>query len=493
MNWQRRARWAWRQLTSMRLAIMLLLILVAAIIPASMIPQVRDDPAQVAMWVAENGTRGRLAEAVGLTDVLRAPWFAAIYLLLFISLLGCIIPRTGLWFRRLRSTPGRIPSRLEKFDGYATGRTELDEEEAASRVRAAMRRYRTARVEGGVSCENGYVREGANLLFHICLFAILIVFALSQALTYRGQAIVVEGDSFVNSSLAYDSFTSGSLVGDARIEPFRVRLDDLQAEFDPEGSPTHFSASLTVTVPGEEPQNRELALNQPVRVAGTDIFLSGNGYAPHIIVKDEAGKIAFDGHVVLADVAPDYVSRGVAKVPDTTDRDRQLGLQLTLYPTAAWADEALISVHPSPINPYLVALTWIGDLGLDGGVPQNVYELDTAGLELQTDSSGLGTMTVLERGHSALLPGGATLTFVGLDRFAALDFNHAPLMGLLGFFAVLAFASITASLLLPQRRIWIRIEDGSVSAAGIGRSHDDRVGADVRRAIGSVVADKEAL
>lgn len=490
---KRRARWAWRQLTSMRLAIILLLILIVAIIPASMLPQVRDDPALVATWVAEHGTWGKVVRALGLLDVLRAPWFAAIYLLLFISLLGCIIPRTGQWIRRLRSRPGRIPTRLDKFDGYVAGASEAGEEEIARRVISAMPRYRAERVAGGVSLENGYLREGANLLFHICLFIVLIIFALAQALTYRGQAIVVEGESFVNSSLAYDSFTSGTLVGEAKIEPFRLRLDDMEAKFDEEGNASHFSAGLTITEPGGEPRTELLALNNPVRVAGTDIYLSGNGYAPHLIITDEDGSTAFDGHVVLADVGPDYVSRGVAKVPDTTNRDRQLGLQLTLYPTAAWAGESLISVYPGPVNPYLVALTWIGDLGLDEGRPQNVYELDTTGLELQKDSGGLATMTILEMGHTATLPGGATLTFAGLDRFAALDFNHAPLIGLLGIFATLAFVSITASLLLPQRRIWVRIGEGRVEAAGIGRSHDDRVGADVRRAIGSILDTEEDL
>ncbi|MDO5722812.1 MAG: cytochrome c biogenesis protein ResB [Flaviflexus sp.] len=490
---KRRARWAWRQLTSMRLAIILLLILIVAIIPASMLPQQRDDPAAVAAWVTEHGTWGEIVSAIGLLDVLRAPWFAAIYLLLFISLLGCIIPRTGQWVRRLRSRPGRIPTRLDRFDGYVEAASEAGEEEVARKVARALPRYRSEKVPGGVSLENGYLREGANLLFHICLFAILIVFALSQALTYRGQAIVVEGESFVNSSLAYDSFTSGTLVGEAKIEPFRLRLDDMEAKFDDEGNASHFSAEITVTEPNGEPRTEELALNNPVRVSGTDIFLSGNGYAPHLIVTDEDGAVAFDGHVVLADVAPDYISRGVAKIPDTTNRERQLGLQLTLYPTAVWMGESLISVYPGPVNPYLVALTWIGDLGLDDGRPQNVYDLDTTKLELQTDSGGLATMTVLEKGHTATLPGGATLTFAGLDRFAALDFNHAPLTGLLGFFAVLGFASITASLLLPQRRIWVRVSEGRISAAGIGRSHDDRVGADVRRAIGSIVDIEEAL
>src|SRR5947199_9470585 len=87
------ARRAWRQLTSMRTALVLLFLLAVAAIPGSVLPQRRINIEKVNEYLRTHGSTGRLLDRFWLFDVFSSPWFSAIYLLLFISLVGCLVPR----------------------------------------------------------------------------------------------------------------------------------------------------------------------------------------------------------------------------------------------------------------------------------------------------------------------------------------------------------------------------------------------------------------
>ncbi len=110
-------RWAWRQLTSMRTALILLFALAVASIPGSILPQRGTNPLLVDEWIAEQPTLGPIMDSLGFFDVYGAPWFAAIYLLLFISLIGCVLPRVGVHWKALRSQPPAAPQASEPHVG----------------------------------------------------------------------------------------------------------------------------------------------------------------------------------------------------------------------------------------------------------------------------------------------------------------------------------------------------------------------------------------
>src|ERR1700684_854186 len=98
-------RWSWRQLTSMRIALVLLFLLALASVPGSILPQEGNNPAGVTQYVESHKTLAPLLNHLGLFNVFAAPWFAAIYLLLFASLVGCVVPRTF----RLVGSARRLP------------------------------------------------------------------------------------------------------------------------------------------------------------------------------------------------------------------------------------------------------------------------------------------------------------------------------------------------------------------------------------------------
>ena len=103
------ARWTWRQLTSMRTALVLLFLLALASVPGSVLPQVGIDPAAVDRYYAAHPALAPVLARLSLFNVFGAPWFAAVYLLLFASLAGCVIPRTVRLARSAWQPPPAAP------------------------------------------------------------------------------------------------------------------------------------------------------------------------------------------------------------------------------------------------------------------------------------------------------------------------------------------------------------------------------------------------
>ncbi|MGZ4604305.1 MAG: cytochrome c biogenesis protein ResB, partial [Kineosporiaceae bacterium] len=288
-------RWAWRQLTSMRTALLLLLLLAVAAVPGSVFPQRRINPAQVQQYLADHPAYAGWLDRLGFFDVYSSVWFSAIYLLLFVSLVGCVLPRTLAHLRALRTPPPRTPRRLDRLPGHGrvtvAGAPDAVLDELAGEL--GRRRYRIARHDGvSVSAERGYLAETGNLAFHLGLLALLVGVAAGSLFGYSGQVLVVEGQSFSNAVPYYDSFTPGSRVDTGSLAPFSFTLDRMHVRFDAQdggsqfGAPREFEADLTVRdAPGDPPHAATVSPNHPLDVGGVRAFLVGNGYAPQLTVR----------------------------------------------------------------------------------------------------------------------------------------------------------------------------------------------------------------
>jgi len=114
-------RFLWTQLSSMRTALVLLFALALAAIPGSLVPQRKISPVRVSEFISAHPTLGPIYDKVGMFGVFTSPWFSAIYLLLFVSLVGCIIPRVGVYGRAVRARPPRTPRNLARLPAYAIG------------------------------------------------------------------------------------------------------------------------------------------------------------------------------------------------------------------------------------------------------------------------------------------------------------------------------------------------------------------------------------
>ncbi|MFP5359066.1 MAG: cytochrome c biogenesis protein ResB [Actinomycetes bacterium] len=498
-------RWMWRQVTSMRVAIILLVLLALASIPGSVLPQWPQDAAATRGFIAANPFWVPLLDTLGFLDVFGSAWFTAIYLLLFASLIGCITPRALHHWRELRRPVAATPRRLDRYTSRGPVTASVSADDAAARVSAHLRpragwlgaltgyRVRIDRREGAdgtpevaLAAETGHVREVGNLVFHAALVGVLLAMGAGSLLTYRGQAIIVEGRSFTNAVVAYDTFDAGRLFNPASLDPFTLRLDTFDAVFDDAGRALDFTAHVTYTAPGADPVAAEVAVNHPLEVNGAKVYLQGNGFAPVITVRDPAGEVAFSGPVPFLPQDAVYTSSGVIKAPDVTVGE-QLGFKATLYPSAVEGPFAIGSVHPDPANPVITMLAFEGDLGLDDGVPQNVYRLDESQLSPVRGDDGQPLTLRLALGDTVELPSGATVSFEELPRFVALDLRADPSLPWLLVAAVLTLAGLATSLFASRRRLWVvaREVDGTtvVTGAALAPAHDTAVMEALERAL----------
>ncbi|MDE0572329.1 cytochrome c biogenesis protein ResB [Demequina sp. B12] len=467
-------RWMWRQVTSMRVAVILLILLALASIPGSVLPQWPQNAGDTQAFIDANPFWGPLLDATGFLDVFGSAWFTAIYLLLFASLIGCIVPRVGVYWRELREPVPAAPSRLDRYEPV-----EVEADSSAESVVDAARRelegsgpfrwlthYRVrvdererkapdAGRELALSAHKGHVRELGNLVFHLSLIGILLAVAAGSLLTYRGQALIVEGDTFTNAVVAYDSYESGALFSEDDLDPWTLTLESFEAEFGLDGNPLEFTAHAVLTEPGQEPRTVEAQVNRPIQVDGAKIYLQGNGYAPRFTVADGDGNVAFQGAVPFLPQDSVYTSTGVIKVPDVTSGE-QLGFKATLLPTEGSSEAGPVSLHPAPGNPVIYLQAYTGDLGLDAGVPQNVYQLDESQLSPVRGDDGNPLLVRMELGETISLPDGlGTVTWEEMPRFAAFDLRRDPTLPWLLVASIGALVGLAMSLFGSRRRLWL--------------------------------------
>ena len=468
-------RWCWTQLTSMRTALIMLFLLALAAVPGSMIPQESISPIEVSDFRAANPGWDKLLRPLGMYSVYTSVWFSAIYLLLFVSLIGCILPRVTLYARTLRKPPPALPSRPDRLPVNAataiTGPTDAALDRAETWLRS--NRYRTRRVSEGVSAERGYTREAGNLVFHSGLVVLLFGLAWSNLLGFHGSAVVVEGRSFSNSITQYGEFTAGSWRNTDSLEPFTLTVDAFHTEFETgdvqRGAARRFDADVTFT---DENGSREelLQVNTPVITdGGTQINLLGHGYAPRVTVTDGNGDVAFSGPVVFLPQDGNFASVGVVKVPDA--RPQRLAFEGFFFPTAVLNEEGPHSVFPDAFNPELYLNAWMGDPAEETGVPQSIYALDTTGLTPVPGDDGEVLRMRLSPETGLTLPDGlGTVTFDGWSRWVKLQVSQTPGNTLTLVSLLVAVAGLCLSLFVRPRRLFVRLGGDGAVVGGLDRT-----------------------
>ena len=473
------ARFFWRQLTSMRTALFLLLLLAFAAIPGSLVPQRTSDPNGVVQFRVNNPDLYRVLDWFGVFNTFSSVWFSAIYLLLFISLIGCVIPRTRHHFVALRARPPKTPANLNRLAAFASETLSTDADYALETATALLRKqgYRVERYGASVSAERGYLRETGNLVFHTALIGVLVAVGLGGGFGYTGQRVVVEGQKFVNVLGDFDSFNPGRFFTGDELVPFRIQLDDFSVVYELEnrnaiGQALDYTASVTTTLPGAEPRENQIKVNEPLEIGGTQVYLLGNGYAPTLVVRNPAGEVVWTDSVPFLPQDPRLTSLGVIKIPDGLAE--QLGMVGFFYPTVATLESgALASGYPDLLAPLLTLRVYQGDLGLDQGVARSVYALNTDGLTAIAGGDSSVPALELGVGDKVELPNGlGTIELTEVKRFASLDVAHDPAQGWVLGFALLVVAGLLTSLFIPRRRVWVKVVGKRIEYAGLARGDD---------------------
>ncbi|MEE4541969.1 cytochrome c biogenesis protein ResB [Streptomyces sp. V4-01] len=484
------ARWMWRQLTSMRVALILLFLLSLAAIPGSLIPQ-HSDQLKVDAFKRTHPDVTPLYERLGMFHVYSSPWFSAIYILLFVSLAGCIIPRSWQFVGQLRARPPAAPRHFTRLPAYSTWRTDADPEQVTEAARSVLRgrRFRVSATGASVAGEKGYLREAGNLLFHVALFGLLISFAVTSLYGAQGGRLVVQGDGFVNNLTEYDDFNGATLYGADDLQPFGFHLDSFEQKYSASGPDRGTALKFQANIhywngANGTPVKGSISVNHPLSIGGEKVYLISHGYAPRVTVRDAKGNVAFQGPVPFLPQDTNLTSSGVVKVPDAVDQHGkpvQLAFNGYFTPTGD-TSVGPMSLFPTLEQPILWLNAFHGDLGMDAGIAQNVYQLDTTHMkQFKLDTKTGVNGVALGVGSKFTLPDGAgSLTFDGVSTWASFTVSHQS--GNTGALVsgAAAILGLMGSLFIQRRRIWVRAvrgEDGAtvVEMGGLGRSESTRI------------------
>ena len=447
-------RLAWREYRSMRTALVLLVVLAAASILGSLFPQEGISPQRVDQYFGDHPALAPVLDRLGLFDVFGSAWYMAIYLALLGALVACLVPRTRALVRVLRSRPPRGGD-LARYRTRAAFDTPASPDQAMATARRVLRRsrYRLADHEGGeLAGEKGYLREAASMLFHVALLVLLVGLAYGKAYGYRGQAAIVEGETWANARVGYDSFSPGRFFGPERLAPFQLRLDDFTNSFYANNTPRAFVSRLTaLDLDGRELRSQRVAPNRPMTVDGVRVFQSDYGYVPVVRVQDRNGKelLAPQEVLTLRDPASE-VSNGAVKVTRSTP---QVGLQMVLFTGLRTGPDCPPGMDfcndPRLSRPVLVVLAYQGDLQADRA--QSVFSLDHSRLRPLGDRPLL-----LPPGRSGRLANGMVVSFTDLKQYSVLTLARDPGVPVVAVGAALLLCGLIPSLYVTRRRVWVR-------------------------------------
>ncbi|WP_349879474.1 cytochrome c biogenesis protein ResB [Micromonospora sp. HUAS YX12] len=479
---------SWRQLTSMRTALILLFLLAVAAIPGSVLPQRGVNPERVNQWFVDHPDLAPRLNQIGAFEVFGSVWFSAIYLLLFTSLIGCILPRARDHVRALRMRPPAAPKRFDRLPQHAVLEAPAAADPEAIAAVLRRRRWRVTVRGDEVSAEKGYLKETGNLLFHVSLVAVLLGVALGSWYGWHGNRILVAGEdnAFCNTRQQYAEASLGPRVDSSDLPPFCLTLEKFEADYLPSGQASRYWATVKVDEPGGAERTAGFSVNSPLRLGSANVYLLGNGYAPLLKYTDKYGRSQTSEAPFLRTGDSNATEEGVAIFPDANvdpktgarAPDQQIAFDGFYLPTVPDEGPPVRSAWPEERDPAVNLIAYRGNLGLDAGIPGSVYALDRRQID-DGKLKEIGTK-LLRPGEKWTLDDGSTLEFVGSKPYITLAVRHAPGQTLLLVASGTLLLGLMGSLFARRRRVWFRVsppEGGSptggsslVEAGGLPRT-----------------------
>lgn len=506
-----KVRNTWRTLTSMGTALVLLFLLALAAIPGALLPQRNLNESKVQQYIAEHPTIGPWLDRLQAFDVFSSFWFTAIYVLLFISLVGCLTPRMIEHVRSLRATPVPAPRNLGRLPKHHTATVAADPQTLAVTITEKLRGWRkTTRMNEDateISAEKGYLREFGNIVFHFSLLGLLVAVAAGKMFGYEGNVIVIAdgGPGFCSASpAAFDSFRAGNTVDGTALHPICLRVNTFEADYLPTGQATSFAADIEYQAGDDLStgtwQPYRLKVNEPLRVGGDRVYLQGHGYAPTFTVIFPDGQTRTQTLQFRPDDSLTLLSSGAMRFdppagtyPDPDERRKnQLAIQGLFAPTEQLHGTLLSSSFPALNDPAVAIDVYRGDTGLDSGRPQSLFNLDARLIE--QDRLSKVARVNLGAGESTQLDDGTVVRFDGAVPFINVQVSHDPAQVWVLVFAMTMMAGLLVSLLVRRRRIWVRItpaDPGTVSVelGGLARTDNSGWGDEFERLTERLVPD----
>ncbi len=448
---------AWRLLTDVRFAVLLITLLALAGLVGMLVRQFpiteADDPARYAAELAvvraawDSLPAGSLIvdafDTLGLFSVFSTPWFLLLMTVLVISIICCTLDRTP----RLVRSVGHVrveqpaaffdPEREHRAVVNGGGQAALEPVHEAFR-RRHFRRRQTAQADGAtyIYGDRNQYQKLATLLTHTGLVLFLAGGAITVAAGFETVVFVGEGETAPVQAVG----TPGNLL---------VKNNAFFAPRNPDGSFADFSTDLSVYRDGQEIVRQTIRVNDPLRLDGFVFHQNTFGPTAELTITDGAGALVWDGPLLLDDELLG-LPQGFMTVPGA-----DIGLVAVLTEDAAGAP--------------LLALQGVGPADPETG------ENDT--LFLASVPVGVTTDPQVTEGHS--------ITWDAVGSWTGMVIRNDPGQPVIWLAFGLLIVGLALTFYFPRRRAWARVTDERVELAFVADRYVDADGefAKLQRAV----------
>ena len=256
-------RSVWKFLSSIRLAIILIILLTVASVLGTLVPQGRT----VAEYTARYGGLAGLFMALRLTAVYRSVWFLALLFLFAANMIVCTVTRLGpKWRRAFRAAPDFDAKSVSLMRSSCRLRLPLSLEVAQEKVKTELtdRRYvvRQSKHEGKAVLQARKRRLGwfGSDIVHLGLLVIIAGGLTSGLAGRKSQLALTDGQS---AAVPQASFT--------------LRLDKFDTEYYPGGEVKDWKSTVTVIDGGAPVLTRSIEVNKPLTYRGVTFYQQSYG------------------------------------------------------------------------------------------------------------------------------------------------------------------------------------------------------------------------
>jgi cytochrome c biogenesis protein len=360
----------WKTLSRMRTAVILLAIVAALSMVATLLPQRAIQPERASGWIQDHALLGPWFDRLGFFAVYESWLLIGAVVLMYVSLGNCVITRGLALYRRWRR---KLPRNAQ------------------------------------------FIGEAGSLVFHLSFFVLLFGVMFNLAAGFTAFVNVVEGDSVVEARPSYDQIEEGVLFNPSGHRGFEVKVDKFNASYYTDGRPADFVSHAEVYDQGRKVSEKDIRVNQYLSYEDVKFYQANYGWAPVIQVFDPNGRVVFDQPVVF--FGDPQLSNGVMKVPSAGPPGQQLGARMFFVPDLQGDASTPRAGTANPDNPAIAMIMFQGDLHADRVA--NVYDLDVSQMKTLWQGG-------LHLGQTAQIPGGYRVAFSRLARYTGLQVTYAP-------------------------------------------------------------------
>jgi cytochrome c biogenesis protein len=402
----------------MRLALVLILLLAAAVLAGTVIaqapPSVTANASFYDQWLesmrGKYGIWAGVFDRVGLFYVFQTWWFRLLLALLTVNIIVCSANRwKGIWITafRARVRMGEAFFKHARFSSRADA--PIPASTAATRVKAALSRshYRV-RQEADESSVAMYADRNRFSKFGTFFSHLSLVLLLVGAMV--GGIWGFRDDEFIIAEGATREVGHGTGLA--------VELEHFADEYHLEGPPKDYRSEIVIYERDVEVKRGTIRVNSPMSHNGVRFFQSFYGQTAVMEVRDDAGTLLYNGGVPLA--------------WRTRDGDRPVGsFNLPAHDLAVY-----VIGSPAGENDALIPA---GEMRLE-------FYRQSGGRLLQAQNVVQGVPVDV---------GGLVFTFQRESRFTGLSVARDPGLNIIWIASTLMVLGLVMLFYLPHRRLWI--------------------------------------